>query len=60
MNDLVILKRETGGVELRAQSNGGGHGKLASLRSCIEARMVTTSLKLQDMNPIKRNMLLPI
>ena len=32
VNDMVILKRETGGLEPRAQGNGGGHGKLGRLR----------------------------
>lgn len=31
-NDMVILKRETGGLEPRAQGNGGDHAKLVSLR----------------------------
>ena len=32
VNDMVILKRETGGLEPRVQGNGGGHGKLSRLR----------------------------
>ena len=32
VNDMVILKRETGGLEPRAQGNGGDRGKLVSLR----------------------------
>ena len=39
VNDMVILKRETGGLEPRAQGNGGGHGKLARLRAWLQARM---------------------
>jgi transposase len=36
---MVILKRDTGGLEPRAQGNGGGHGKLGPVRDWIEARM---------------------
>ena len=32
-------KRETGGLEPRAQGNGGGHGKLGAVQSWITARM---------------------
>ena len=39
VNDMVILKRETGGLEPRAQGNGGGHGKLGAVQSWITARM---------------------
>ncbi|WEF24111.1 hypothetical protein [Paracoccus sp. S3-43] len=39
VNDMVILKRETGGLEPRAQGNGGGHGKLVGVRDWITARM---------------------
>ena len=39
VNDMVILKRETGGLEPRRQGNGGGHGKLGRLRDWIAARM---------------------
>ena len=39
VNDMVILKRETGGLEPRVQGNGGGHGKLSRLRDWIAARM---------------------
>jgi transposase len=35
VNDMVILKREMGVLEPRAQGNGGGHGKLVSLRGWI-------------------------
>ncbi|KZL12458.1 hypothetical protein [Pseudovibrio sp. Ad26] len=50
VNDMVILKRETGGLEPRAQGNGGGYGKLASLRGWIETRMATKpDLTLNDL-----------
>ena len=39
VNDMVILKRETGRLEPRVQGNGGGHGKLGPLRGWIAARM---------------------
>ena len=39
VNDMVILKRETGGLEPRAQGNGGGHGKVGRLRYWIKGRM---------------------
>ena len=39
VNEMVILKRETGGLEPRAQGNGGGHGKLGAAQSWIMARM---------------------
>lgn len=39
VNDMVILKRETGGFTPRIQGNGGGHGKLASVQVWITARM---------------------
>lgn len=39
VNDMVILKRETGGLEPRAQGNGGGHGKLSAITDCIMRRM---------------------
>jgi transposase len=39
VNDMVILKRETGGLQPRRQGNGGGHGKLARVRDWIETRM---------------------
>ncbi len=38
VNDMVILKRETGGLEPRAQGNGGGHGKLVAVQEWITAR----------------------
>ena len=50
VNDMVILKRKTGRLDPRAQGNGGGHGKLASLRGWIEARMVAKpDLTLNDL-----------
>ena len=39
VNEMVILKRETGGLEPRAQGNGGGHRKLGAAQSWIMARM---------------------
>ena len=36
---MVILKREAGGLEPRAQGNGGGHGKLNEVTDCIKRRM---------------------
>lgn len=39
VNDMVILKRATGGLVPRAQGSGGGHGKLVSLRDWITARV---------------------
>ncbi len=32
VNDMVVLKPETGGLEARVQGNGGGHGKLGRLQ----------------------------
>jgi len=50
VNDMVILKRETGALEPRAQENGGGNGKLARLRGWIEARIVAKpDLTLDDL-----------
>jgi transposase len=39
VNDMVILKRETGGLQPRRQGNGGGHGKLEPVRAWLEARI---------------------
>lgn len=39
VNDMVKLKRETGGLQARAQGNGGGHGKLAPLTDWITRRI---------------------
>jgi transposase len=39
VNDTVILKRETGGLQPRRQGNGGGRGKLEPVRAWLEARM---------------------
>jgi transposase len=48
--DMVILKRETGGLEPRPQGNGGGHGKLTRLRDWIAARMAARpDLTLDDL-----------
>jgi transposase len=50
VNDMVILKRETGGLQPRRQGNGGGHGKLSSLRDWIETRIgQTPDLTLNDL-----------
>ncbi len=50
VNDRIILKRETGGLEPRLQGNGGGHGKLARLRNWIAARMAAKpDLTLDDL-----------
>lgn len=50
VNDMVILKRETGRLEPRAQGSGGGHGKLGGLRGWIEARMIAKpDLTLDDL-----------
>jgi len=35
VNDMVILKRQTGRLDTRSQGNGGGHGTLGWLRSWI-------------------------
>ena len=39
VNDMVIVKRATGGLEPLTQGNGGGHGKLVVVRDWIEARI---------------------
>ena len=39
VNDMVILKRETGSLEARPQGNGGGHGKLAGVADRIRRRI---------------------
>jgi transposase len=39
VNDMIILKRETGGLVLRPQGNGGGRGKLGRLQDWIRARV---------------------
>jgi transposase len=50
VNDMVILKRTTGGLEPKAQGNGGGHGKLANVRDWVETRMTQTpDLTLNDL-----------
>lgn len=40
VNDMIILKRETGGLAPRAQGNGGGHGKLGVVKAAIGKRMI--------------------
>jgi transposase len=37
---MVILKRETGALDPRAQGNGGGHGKLKVVTDSIKRRLV--------------------
>lgn len=50
VNDMVILKRETGRLEPRPQGNGGGHGKLGRVRGWIAARMAAKpDLTLDDL-----------
>ena len=39
VNDMVILKRETGALEAKPQGNGGGHGKLAGVAEWIARRI---------------------
>ena len=39
VNDMVIMKRETGGFAPRAQGIGGGHGKLEAVKASIRKRM---------------------
>ena len=39
VNNMIILKRETGGLAPRAQGNGGGHGKLEAVKASISKRM---------------------
>lgn len=39
VNDMVKLRRETGGLQPKAQGNGGGYGKLAPLKDWITRRI---------------------
>ena len=39
VNDLVKLRRETGGLTARRQGNGGGHGKLTGVTGWLKARV---------------------
>ena len=39
VNDMVILKRETGSLEAKPQGNGGRHGKLAGVANWILRRI---------------------
>lgn len=39
VNDMVILRRETGSLEPLHQGNGGGHGKLAAVQDRLASRM---------------------
>ena len=60
VNDMVILKRETGSLEARPQGNGGGHGKLAgvadwTLRRITEKRDLTLDelvVELRDLHGV--------
>jgi transposase len=39
VNDMVLLRRATGGLEAKRQGNGGGHGKLAAVAGWIAHRI---------------------
>lgn len=39
VNDMVKLKKATGGLVPKAQGNGGGHGKLSSLKDWVARRI---------------------
>jgi len=39
VDDMVILRRATGGLQPRRQGNGDEHGKLEVVRKWLEARM---------------------
>ena len=39
VNDMVKLKRATGGLVPKPQGNGGGHGKLSGLRGWVARRI---------------------
>ena len=39
VNDMVLLKRRTGGLEPKPQGNGGGHGKLSGVVGWIDDRI---------------------
>ena len=39
VNDMVKLMKETGGLAPKAQGNGGGHGKLSSLKDWVARRI---------------------
>ena len=43
VNDMVKLRRESGGLTLRRQSNGGGHGRLVDVTGWLEARVAAKS-----------------
>jgi hypothetical protein len=40
VNDMVMVKRETGALHPRARGNGGGHGKLKVISDSIKGRRV--------------------
>jgi transposase len=39
VNDMIILKRKTGGLAPRVQGRGGGQGKLEAVKAAIGKRM---------------------
>ena len=39
VNDMVKLMKATGGLVPKAQGNGGGHGKLSSLKDRVARRI---------------------
>ena len=39
VNDMVLLKRDTGSLQAKPQGNGGGHGKLAGVADWIRRRI---------------------
>lgn len=39
VNDMVKLKKASGGLVPKAQGNGGGHGKLSSLKGWVARRI---------------------
>ena len=45
VNDMVKLRRESGGLTLRRQSNGGGRGRLVDVTGWLEAR-VTAKIRI--------------
>lgn len=50
VNDLVIVRHETGRLEPRRRGNDGGHGKLVAVQDWIKARMGTKpDLTLNDL-----------
>jgi transposase len=39
VNDMINLRRETGGLDAKPQGNGGGCGKLSDLAGWVRARL---------------------